>query len=291
MDPVKTYAILKKLPTIWDKIKKTKQVWFPSDKNLQEELKDPNVRDTIQNQFNDCIFVQGEMTGIAYNSKELKKKINDSFESSDGKFRLINGDFSDETKDYDSFLDKSKKGFLDKIKPYLSKEHFSILSLAEYAESKYQKKKNVDADRIKSDIGKYYGSYGRKLANLYCRGYVDDATESFILPALEKVESEDDKKSIVKNFIDRIVDSSESIFFIGKYTPDSTADTILALVSKGYPYIALHAVGKENIKKLKKILDKILESDINLKEYEISTQNPTMPHPRYKAFEVFIIKN
>jgi len=175
-----------------------------------------------------------------------------------------------------------------KLEEYLKYAKSSTRNLFEmslYAKALFDKGRDTEANRIRSDIGNHYGKTGRKFCNLYLQGYIDNFIE--YLNAAHGDKTEEIKKNFESEIMD-FVEHSENIFFIHPNSdPKLITMQILAAINRNEIYIALHA-GGSNIKKANEIFSSIKKDAIS-KEYDIKEEN-LESKSKCLLFNVYITK-
>lgn len=183
-----------------------------------------------------------------------------------------------------------KDKLLQDILPHLDSEFRTVLKLAAYAHKKYQTKKRKAGDEIKAHIGEYYGKGGRKLCNLYHRGYITEFSEEYITNVL-KLEDAVQIKKRLNGIIESIVKFTEFVFFIGGATSVKEIENkILAAMAQDKEYIALHSVGIQNKQKILKLHSKIV-GKIQEFGYKDKTQTIETGEKNYPLFDIIISKD
>ena len=207
---------------------------------------------------------------------------------------LISSDFHEELEEYHKYYYKPDKTILNKIYPYLDPDYRSILKLSVYTDELYKKKEDKRAQEIKSDIGIQYGKDGRKLCNLYIKGYINSFLDNYIKQIFEKATN---KKIIgvrLNSRIKAILSYSEDhIFFINPYTTKKpqVVKKIIELMMQNAHYIALHSAGSSNIKRAENILDELIKQDVfNEYGYSHIQENPESTS-LCPFFDIYIEKN
>ena len=177
--------------------------------------------------------------------------------------------------DYEkSFFKKNES--LDKVYPYLNSEYRSILKLSSYVEGYLKKDKHEKAQKLKEDMGLQYGRDGRRLCNLYLRGYITEMIDFY----LDKIfELSSDKEEIgvrLNKLVSQIIKFSDYVFFINPgHKMTDIVEAVVRGMLLGKPYIALHSAGSQNIKKTEEILKKLNEEKcFEEHNYELSQEHP-----------------
>lgn len=247
------------------------------------------------------VNLQDKKENLIANIEELpdnvKKVIQESFNIDKSKrdelpnIRLIKSDrsnFSKRIVDFQQHYEK-RDNILDDILPHLRPEYRSILKLSSYVKEKFDASENIEAQKIKADIGNQYGRNGRKLCNLYTKSYIIEMISVYISKIFESTTNKRDFDIKLNNlFDDIIIRHSEYIFFIHRDTNISEVkDKIILGMESKKPYIALHSAGSINISITKKILKKI--SDDSFSEYNyLYKQEKQFSSTGVPFFDVYI---
>jgi len=256
---------------LWLLKKVTGKIFFP--KNQKEIL----VKDNQKILFNKNIFIINHngrygLVNASNPPKELldilKKTLIDN-PKEQTTTQIVNASFYEELY---SLTDFFKEGNLplEDIRLYLSEEFESILALSEYVRRLLNVANHRLAQRTKQDISDEYGVRGRKLCNLYLRGYINKVIEEYACAWIKSKDlSENEKSRKINRLIEEVLRNSDSIFFIYQHKNEQLFfNEILEKINKKTEFIAIHAGGNENIKRLNKILF-LLEKEDNYKKYEI----------------------
>ncbi len=171
--------------------------------------------------------------------------------------RILRGDFSDDVNEFQAYLER-EDNLLKTVEPFLEPQYSSILRLAAYAKSCYEKGKRIRGDDIRNQIGLQYGRAGRKLCNLYSTGYVSDMFQHYLEPILT---SETDTAKIgtkVNDLLRTLIRFSENVHFIHQGLDIGVVvDHVRKAISSGALYIALHAAGVKNVQRTDKIIQEL----------------------------------
>lgn len=203
------------------------------------------------------------------------------------KIRLIRSDFQKDMLEYKEYYEKEDR-LLVKILPHLDYEFASILKLSSYVEKKYQEDDRKGAQRIKNDIGEQYGRDGRKLCNLYLKGYIRDMMANYVDIIFESATNKEEIGIRLNTLLRRIIKFSEYIFFIHQgININEIKEKIKYGMFRKTPYIALHSAGALNIGKSEKILKAIGKDEI-FKQGYIVEQEPSKSTAYVPFFDIYI---
>lgn len=277
--------------SLWLLKKVTGKIFFPKD---QKEILNKENQKIL---FNKNIFIinQNGRHGLADANnppKELiellKQTLTDSPRESKIQTQIVNSSFHTELY---SLTDFFKEGNLplEKVRPYLSEEFESILALSEYVRKSLTIANHNLAQRTKGDMDTEYGTRGRKLCNLYLRGYINKVIEEYAYPWIESRDlSENEKSKKINGLIEEVLRNSDAIFFI-YYRKDEKIilNNISEKIKRKIEFIAIHAGGKNNISYLNKIL-KLLEKEENYKFYEVKQNDYYDSKAKCKLLDVYL---
>lgn len=198
----------------------------------------------------------------------LKDTLNNSEHNQDNKTQIINSDFYEEVYSLTDFFNEGDIP-LEKIRPYLNEEFESIFVLSEYVRKLLNIANHHFAQGTKSDISIEYGSKGRKLCNLYLRGYINKVIEEYAYSWINSKDlSENEKSRKINSLIEDVLRNADSIFFIYPAKSGNFLNEISKKINYKSDFIAIHAGGKMNIGTLNKILSSI-EKKENYKFYDV----------------------
>ena len=193
----------------------------------------------------------------------VKKELKAYFESpeSDGqkRIRVIRSDFQRELTEYEKFF-TSNVNPLNKILDCLRPDYESILRLAIFAKSHYDAGRKAEGDMVRQQVGYQYGRWGRKLCNLYLKGYVSQMMAHYVDEIIKKAKNRDEVCKLLNELIKNIIDFSEDINFVhGGTVVEVVAIQIVKAMKLKKPYIAIHSAGSRNKKIDQKIVDTVIE--------------------------------
>jgi len=267
----------------------------------QKALKDESSRQTnVFSKVENTYIIQNPRTNEFYVGnypvipKEILEAIAKQFDpqkheaGEQPEFRLVRNDFHDDIDDFQAHLEKDDE-LLRRIAPYIAPQYESIFRLASYAKSRYEQDERERGDEIRNQVGLQYGRAGRKLCNLYLKGYVSDMFQHYLEPILASVRERSEISVRLNELIRSLVRFSEHVYFIH---PGSRVGVVAAAVKiaveRGVPYIALHSAGVRNVGKTYKIVEVVGLDFLEKNDYAIR-QQPTTTAP-IPFFDVFITK-
>jgi hypothetical protein len=173
------------------------------------------------------------------------------------KIRLLRDDFSDDVNDFQAYLAREDT-LLKTVEPYLEPQYASILRLAAYAKNCYERNRRARGDEVRNQIGLQYGRAGRKLCNLYIKGYVSDMFVHYLEPVLASGREHDGVRAEVNELMRSLIRFSENVHFIHHGLVDgNVVDQVKAAAENGAPYIAIHAAGPRNVRKVERIIREV----------------------------------
>jgi hypothetical protein len=277
---------------LWIAKKITGKIFFPEDQ--KELIKRDNQKYFFErNMF--IINVNGKYGLADVNNPPpellnlLKNALNDSPLSSKPHAQIINASFYEEVYSLTEFF-KSGNLPLEKVRSYLSEEFESVLILSEYARKLFELANHAKAQQTKSSIYMEYGARGRKLCNLYLRGYINKVIEEYAYNWIDSKDlGENDKKSKINSLIEEVLKNSDSVFFIcGRHQDNSQfLEIIDKKMSTKSEFIALHAGGKKNISILKQILENI-EKNSEFYRYHLKKNEYFDEKAKINLFDVYL---
>lgn len=171
--------------------------------------------------------------------------------------RIFVDEFADSVEDFQAHIDTEDE-ILKRIRPFLEPQYASILRLAAYAKDCYDRGNQSRGDEIRDQVGLQYGRAGRKLCNLYIKGYVSDMFRYYLQPVLESTEDAAEVRGRINELLRSLVRFSENIHFI--HHGSNVAATVYSIrdaIKDAEPYIALHAAGKKAVRVADHIVRKL----------------------------------
>lgn len=162
--------------------------------------------------------------------------------------RVFVDEFADDVEEFQAHIDIEDE-IIKRIRPFLEPQYASILRLAAYAKDCYDRGVQSKGDEIREQVGLQYGRAGRKLCNLYIKGYVSDMFRYYLQPILESAGDVAEVRARINDLLRRLVRFSENIHFIHHGSNvAATVDSIRGAIDDAEPYIALHAAGKKAVR-------------------------------------------
>ena len=250
-------AIIKFLKGIKDRLWKPKKSKPLNDHSFRQNVVGKNTNVFIINTGSG----QNYLGNIDQIPPDAMKVIKESYQSEKKKetpdIKLIRSEFFNEMVEYQDHY-KTEDEFLHTILPHIDYEYKSILKLSSYVKRNFENGNKKKAERVKNDIGIQYGSQGRKLCNLYLKGYIQEMMSAYIKIIFESAR---DKREIgvrLNNLIRSIIKFSEYTFFIHNNSNiDIIRSKVIYGMQIGQKYIALHGAGSHAISKIEEIMTQI----------------------------------
>lgn len=204
-------------------------------------------------------------------------------------FRIIRDDFFDDITDFQAHLEKEDE-LLRTISPHIEPQFASIFRLASYAKSFYDRDERRKGDEVKAQVGHQYGRDGRKLCNLYIKGYISDMFQHYLEAIFKSARDKNEIGVQLNTLIRNMILFSENIFFIhhGSDVGIITARIRIA-VKKGEPYIALHSAGIANVEKTYRIVEEVGPDFLEENGYNLVQERPAST-ASIPFFDVYITR-
>jgi hypothetical protein len=188
------------------------------------------------------------------------------------RIRILRDDFSDEVNEFQAYLER-EDNLLKTVEPFLEPQYSSILRLAAYAKSCYEKGHRARGDEIRNQVGLQYGRAGRKLCNLYLKDYVSDMFQHYLEPILKSETDNVRIRTKINDLLRSLIRFSENVHFIHQGLAVGTVVTnVREAIASGAPYIALHAAGVKNVKRTDKIIQELDLGFLRDNGYDIQLQ-------------------
>lgn len=227
---------------------------------------------------------------------EFKKLVTEQFDKLPAERKqdvgIVDNDFYDRIDEFNKFID-SKDNLLDKIIPFVKDPDLkAILKTSGFAKKKFDAADRTTGQQIKDDVGNQFGKTGRRICNLYIRGYLTSMIKDYLEPIINDVAMSDNEKG---NKITTIINNSikfwENVYFIhGGSNSSKIAEEISHLIKKEAPYIAIHAAGPENINLAEKAFEQIDLNTVKEKGYFVSP-NKEQSNSKILIFDLIIVKD
>ena len=192
--------------------------------------------------------------------KEIINKIFDKISENKDKdsfpFHILHKDLLEDYIDYED-ISINNKDNLKLIKSILSQEDVECILMARRVSLAYDKNNKKLADDLLKQLDKNYPKKGRKVFNLIGGNYFD----TLILPFIEIYKSEygDKYAEEYRRFYGELIRFFPIAVFVGNYTTEDKVEEELTkrLKLKSIPFIRIHAIGSNNIKKVEKVIEKL----------------------------------
>ncbi|RLE46074.1 hypothetical protein DRJ22_02885 [Candidatus Woesearchaeota archaeon] len=142
----------------------------------------------------------------------------------------------------------NQKESIKKLRSVLPEEEIECILMARRVKLAYNKKKVDLAKELHKQLIKNYRGKGSKVYNLIGGGYFDE----IIIPFIDIFKSQFDEKYVEKfrEFYSDIIKFFPIAYFVGNgTTKDQINEAISERLKLDVPFIRLHAIGDNNIKK------------------------------------------
>lgn len=180
-----------------------------------------------------------------------------------------------ETSELARIVDATSTEVDELMKYYLGKipdSDLSILRAAFYLRAQHSAGKHVDL--LKQDIIDTYGKRGANIANLCSAGYF----ESHITPMYEELSNRPNftRQTFIDTYNKVVDDAPFALFVSRQHDKDKLAEEIASKISLNKKYgihqLNIHAIGKDNIKKIQDAITNEAAAEQFTNEPEISIQ-------------------
>lgn len=271
------------------------KIFFPKD---QEFLKKAENKKVLYKNNLFLININGKegIADINNLPSELIEIIKKNFDNGEintscPKIEIIDHKFYQKVSPFSDFYNKGNFQ-LSKVKPFLNIEFDSILTLSEYIKNLLNNANHKSAKIFKDDLSSEYGTRGRKLCNLYLRGYINRLFEEYAKDLIDSQElSINQKSDKINKLLERVIANSDSIFFIHELIDtEKVYSEIAKKISLNTSFIAMHGGGKTNVNKINSILKK-LEFEPNFKYYQIKVNKCLEKKSKCNLIDVYIQKS
>lgn len=157
----------------------------------------------------------------------------------------------------ESQAEPDNKELLTILQPFLSSTDFAALRAAVVL--RYMRKKGLDVIKLKGDIVHKYGDRGAKMANLCSAGYFDDAAKQLkTFRSSPKFNADEFRKKLD----DLISQSAFALFVQNDWPRLRTRNEIITRIrinaGYGIHQVVLHAIGEDNMEKVREITDALI---------------------------------
>ncbi len=175
-------------------------------------------------------------------------------------FQLIHKDLKDDYLQYES-ISIEQKEYLKVLKEVLSLDDVECIMMARRVYLAFKDKEVPLAQDLKNQLDKNYPRKGRKVFNLMTAGYFDD----LILPMINVLKLQDPVKYIqkFKSFYEDILRFFPIAIFVNNETTESMINKQInqRLKLKTIPFIRIHSMGENNIRKVENIIKNLDSED------------------------------
>lgn len=144
---------------------------------------------------------------------------------------------------------------LKELTEYVTPTDLIILRASLYLREKFKKGESIKT--LKEDIIYRYGDRGRKITNLCSAGYF----EKTIIPLLKEMKTDHrfSKEKFIQTYNLIVEESGFAVFVSGRMgdakVESEIVDKIKSNIKYGVPFIHIHGLGTENIKKIRSAID------------------------------------
>lgn len=148
------------------------------------------------------------------------------------------------------------------LSPKIPSEDLDIWRAALYLRSYFKKGMNATVTKLKLEIMQKYGDKGRNIANLCTAGYL----EEWLVPHYDKLKQSLGNEELVNNsflkFYKLLVNELPfTVFVCHKMTQNDLRQEINDRRTYGMDFVNIHAIGEENIAKIKIVVDEIVKEN------------------------------
>lgn len=203
---------------------------------------------------------------------------------------IVENDFLERLLEFKQFYFKEDPTLKKVLNYALNPSLRSVLKLSGFVKIKFDNAKRAEAQRTKDEISLQYGQWGRRICNLYVRGYLTNMTKEYLDLVLDDPDfSEQEKSEKLNEIFDRAINFWEHVYFIHhNFDINTTVEEISGLIELEKPYIAIHAAG-QNIKIAEEILKQIDKKRAKKLGYLI-TPDKCIGKAKCRIFDVLITK-
>jgi len=144
----------------------------------------------------------------------------------------------------------------------LSEEDYLILRISKYIKSLYNSGKKDEGDVRRSDLQRRYGKRGLNICNLFSEGYFKESFKPLYELLVET--GDPDYMRDFEEVMSIYIDNPLIIFFVNSNknyirTSESFKDLLDHNITYGIYRINIHAINKDNVKKVKKLIEDFKE--------------------------------
>jgi len=198
--------------------------------------------------------------------KEIKKYKNEESLP----FQLIHKDLEKSYEDYEK-ISKEKSKSLILLKDVLPLEEVECILMARRIQMAFNEKDDKLAQELYRQLEKHYPRKGRKVANLIKAGYFDE----LIIPMIDVFKSkyQEEYRKKFKEFYQGLLKFFPTAIFVNTHISEERLKREIKkrLRFRGIPFIKIHSIGMENIKKV----ERVLEDFKNDKKFRIKDERHT----------------
>ena len=172
-------------------------------------------------------------------------------------FEVIHKDLD---RGYEEYEEINQSDEVKKLKSILPKEEIQCILLARRVKLAYEKKNVPLAKELYNSLMQNYPEKGNKVYNLISGGYFDEMVIPFI--DIFKIQFDSDYIQKYKEFYSDIIRFFPIAFFVGNNTTkEQIIESINYRLKLTVPFIRLHAIGKQNIKKIEEVIEELKIGD------------------------------
>ncbi len=177
-------------------------------------------------------------------------------------FQLLDEDLSDDFIKYEK-ITKLRKDDLKLLKEMLPQDELECILMARRVELAYTEDKELIKDILKQ-LHDNYPKKGKKILNLISAGYFDE----LIIPFAKIFKSQGNSGGFHK-FYKELLEFFPIAIFVGNNTTEDSLEKELLkrLKLKNIPFIRIHSVGVNNIKKVENVVIKYKGYEVNDQRY------------------------
>lgn len=244
----------------WDKLKDLVKIDLSRLTSLVHIEINNNSNNRSSNKYE--INEESKTLGISINklTAEEKRKLKEIIELQLQENTPLLETKSKQTVDDIKSKEASSKEILEFFSDKLSDKDLKIIKAALYVREVFNDAKSIT--RLKAEIIRRYGDYGRNVTNLCSANYF----EEWIIPAYQELKKTTPDKEELKRrfqkFYSTIVNELPFTEFIGRATSlgeieEIITDKIMKNIEYGHRFFNIHGIGRANIDKIREIVQKL----------------------------------
>lgn len=221
----------------------------------------------------DSIIIGDQITKDPGKRKEFLSELKKYKREESLPYQVIHKDLLQDYIEYEE-ISKSKLESLLLLKEVLSLDELECILMARRIQIAFEKNDKSLVDKLYNQLEKHYPKKGRKVANLIKAGYFDE----LIIPMIGVCKNlhGDKYKEKFREFYNNILTFFPTAIFVNSEITEEILEEEIykRLKLKTIPMIRIHSMGKENIIKVEKVIEKIKEKlkfDIENKKFITST--------------------